>query len=318
MKRRDFIIRTSTIMGSLPLLNLHAFRMNDMMTDKHEFTVGNFKATIFRDLMFKYHAKDYFINASPGELEQAMKTYQIVPDNIPSPFIAILLEGQNKKILIDTGIGFADEPLEFRGNKIPQKGKLVQLLHEAGIKNEDITDVIITHFHPDHIGGVYSSSGQLNFPHAKFHVHEKEWAYWHSAKSDQQLPLFKFFVEKNMTPLSKQDLNLIKGDFTDIVTGIKAVKSKGHTPGQMALIIDSPTSPILYISDAFLHPLHIERIDWQTNYDLDHKDAKRTRVKLLELARNEDMLINAFHFDFPGLGRVEKSNNKWAWKYADK
>jgi hypothetical protein len=72
----------------------------------------------------------------------------------------------------------------------------------------------------------------------------------------------------------------------------------------------------LYISDAFLHPLHIERLDWQTNYDLDHEKAKSSRIKLLELAHKERMLINAFHFDFPGLGRVEKHNNRWTWRYA--
>ena len=157
-----------------------------------------------------------------------------------------------------------------------------------------------------------------NFPKAKYHIYEKEWNYWHSTKSDMQVPLFKFFVEKNITPLTKYDLNLYKGDFVDIVSGIKAVKATGHTPGQIALIIDNPSSPLLYISDAFLHPLHIERLDWQTNYDTDHKTAKRSRTKLLDLAHKQNMLVNGFHFDFPGLGRVEKSKNKWVWKYTDK
>ena len=318
MKRRNFIKNTTTLISGLPLINLNIFEMSNLTSDKYEFTVGNFKATIFRDFMFKYQAKDYFINAKQDELEQAIKTYKIVPENIPSPFIAILLQGQNKKILIDTGMGFSEQPLEFRGNKIPQKGKLVQLLHDEGIKNEDITDVIVTHFHPDHIGGIFSSVGQLNFPKAKYHIYEKEWNYWHSTKSDMQVPLFKFFVEKNITPLTKYDLNLYKGDFVDIVSGIKAVKATGHTPGQIALIIDNPSSPLLYISDAFLHPLHIERLDWQTNYDTDHKKAKRSRTKLLDLAHKQNMLVNGFHFDFPGLGRVEKSKNKWVWKYTDK
>jgi hypothetical protein len=69
----------------------------------------------------------------------------------------------------------------------------------------------------------------------------------------------------------------------------------------------------LYISDAFLQPLHIERLDWQTNYELDHWKAKHSRIKLLELAQKEDMLVNSFHFDFSGLGRVDKRNGKWNW-----
>ena len=111
---------------------------------------------------------------------------------------------------------------------------------------------------------------------------------------------------------------VIKGDFIEIIPGIQCVKAGGHTPGQMALIIKQETNPFMYISDAFLHPLHIENIDWQTNYDLDHKKAKKTRIKLLELAYKEHMLINAFHFDFPGLGRIDKLKNNWIWNYTEK
>jgi glyoxylase-like metal-dependent hydrolase (beta-lactamase superfamily II) len=57
-----------------------------------------------------------------------------------------------------------------------------------------------------------------------------------------------------------------------------------HTPGQIALHIHSENDHLLYISDAFLHPLHIEQLDWQTNYDLDHNMSKQSRIKLLEFA----------------------------------
>ena len=62
----------------------------------------------------------------------------------------------------------------------------------------------------------------------------------------------------------------------------------------------------------------MERIEWQTNYDFDKDKAEQTRVKLLDLAYKENMLINAFHFDFPGVGRVNKSKNKWIWNYQEK
>ncbi|WKN42930.1 MBL fold metallo-hydrolase [Tunicatimonas pelagia] len=291
-----------------------------MNQDKYEFKIGEFDCTIFRDLMFKYQAEDYFINAEEGELAESLEKYKISPENIPSPFIAVLLQNEDKKILIDTGSGYSDEPITFRDNQFPLKGKLISLLKEEGINREEITDVIITHFHPDHIGGVYSDQEQLNYPNARFHIQEEEWEYWHSSKSDNQIPLFKFFIEKNITPLSSQNLNLIKGDFMEVVPGIKTVKAGGHTPGQMALVINQgqQENQLLYVSDAFLHPLHIEKIDWRTNYDLDHDKAKQTRVKLLNLAYEENMLVNAFHFDFPGLGRVDKLKDNWVWSYREK
>jgi glyoxylase-like metal-dependent hydrolase (beta-lactamase superfamily II) len=231
--------------------------------------------------------------------------------------MAVLLQSNERKILIDTGIGYMEKPLVFRGNSYMFKGQLGGLLQQQGIKREDITDLIITHFHPDHIGGIFNEQ-QLNFPNARFHLPEGEWAYWHSSKSESQPALFRFFIEKNITSLQKANLNLFKGDFVELVPGVTAVKAEGHTPGQIGLIVHSQKDHLLYISDAFLHPLHIERLDWQTNYDWDQQKAKQSRIKLLDLAYKEDMLVNAFHFDFPGLGRVDKQGVNWTWHYRGK
>ena len=153
----------------MPLTNLFsAETIKNMEQDQYKFKLGEFDCTIYKDLMFKYQAKDYFINAEEEALSQSLEKYKIDPEHIPSPFIAMLLQKGNQKILIDTGTGYSDEPIVFRGNKFMIKGKLSQLLEADGVKREDITDVILTHFHPDHIGGVYSSEGQLNFPNAKF------------------------------------------------------------------------------------------------------------------------------------------------------
>lgn len=108
---------------------------------------------------------------------------------------------------------------------------------------------------------------------------------------------------------------MIKGKEEEILPGITAIQTPGHTPGQIALSIASENDKMLYISDAFLHPLHIEQLNWQTNYDLDHELAKTSRKNLLALSYHENMTINAFHFDFPGLGKADKWGNNWKWIY---
>jgi glyoxylase-like metal-dependent hydrolase (beta-lactamase superfamily II) len=324
MQRRQFIKSSSTLAGLFPFLQSgHLMPLNtslQMDTEVVRLKIGAFDCTIFRDLQFKYMAKDFFINADEEELTKALKRYNVVPENIPSPFIAILLQQKEQKILIDTGIGFSEKPIVFRGASHNFKGRLHHLLQQENISTLDITDVIITHFHPDHIGGIYSEDERLNFPAARYHMHEDEWQYWHSLQSDNQPAMFKFFIEKNITKLKNKNLHLVKGDYTELLPGITAVKADGHTPGQVALVIHSGQEQLLYISDAFLHPLHMERTDWQTNYDLDHQKAKRSRIKLLELAHREGMLVNAFHFDFPGLGRIDKriDNDGWIWNYEEK
>lgn len=318
MQRRKFLKNSATLIGASPLICSNPFNLFNInyMDDVAKIKVGNFDCTVFRDLTFKYLAKDFFINANPEELNQSLNKYHVAPDNIPSPFIALFLRQGDKKILVDTGVGFTEKPIVVRGHSYVFSGMLQKLLTQENIKKEDITDVVITHFHPDHIGGVFAGGDHLNFPNAQFHMHEDEWNYWHSPQSDNQPEQFKFFVERNITKLKDHNLKLIKGDFVEFLPGLTAVKAEGHTPGQIALIAHSGKDHLLYISDAFLHPLHIEKLDWQTNYDLDHQKARQSRVKLLELAHKDNMLINAFHFDFPGLGQVDKQQDNWIWNYS--
>ncbi|TDH29088.1 MBL fold metallo-hydrolase [Segetibacter sp. 3557_3] len=321
MLRRDFMKRTATLTALLPLSGWNKFMTADkllfMDADVIKIKLGEYNCTIFRDLTFKYLAKDFFINATEAELTQSLLKYRISPDNIPSPFIALLLENKTRKILVDTGIGFLDEPLVFRGTTYAFKGQLEHLLDQQHITGEEITDVVVTHFHPDHIGGISAGDGKLRFPKARFHMHEEEWSYWHSSRADHEPALFRYFIEKNITPLKNGNLNLFRGDNTEIFSGVTALMAAGHTPGQIALNIKSEHGHLLYISDAFLHPLHLEKLDWRTNYDLDHTLAKQTRIKLAELAYKENMLVNAFHFDFPGLGRIDKVKNVFTWKYSE-
>ena len=321
MQRRNFLKNSTTLLGAFPLMSFDQFNIfnSNLFVDPDIFkmNIGKFKCTLFQDQTYKYVAKNFFSNASPQDLSKSLPRYNITPDNIPSPFTPVLLQQKDKIILIDTGMGFSENPIDIRGSSLVFKGRLHQLLRQENIQPEGITDVIITHFHPDHIGGIFSEAGKLNFPNARFHMHEDEWNYWHSSKSVNQLDYFKLFIENNITKLKKQNLHLIKGDFVELLPGITAVKAYGHTPGQIALIIQSDKEHLLVISDTFLHPLHIERLDWQTSYDMDHLKAKQSRNKLIDLAYKDNMLVSAFHFNFPGLGSIDKHQNNWVWKYRE-
>ena len=318
MKRIDFIQKSCLGLVTLPFLDMPTKNPREMIEpERTSFGIGKFAFTIYKDFLFKYQAGDYFINASPAELEQNLKKYNFTSGVIPSPYIAMLLQDGQRKILVDSGIGYAEKPIVFKGKEIFLKGRLQELLKEDGISGSEVTDVILTHFHPDHIGGTFSGN-QMNFPNAEYHIYHKEWDYWHSSESDSQPGLFKHFVQENVTPLKERKMHLIGKEFEEILPGIVPVLANGHTPGQMALVIGDSTESLLYISDSFLHPLHMEHLDWRTNYDMDHDMAKRTRIKLLEMAREGNMLINAFHFDFPGLGRAGYSNGAWKWNPENK
>ncbi|WP_235299712.1 MBL fold metallo-hydrolase [Portibacter marinus] len=312
MKKRDFLKNCLLTTAPLAIGVLNKLPLEMLNSDIHKLTIGNANCTIYKDLLFNYKATDYFINAEPNELESYLTKYNINPDQINSPFIAMLIELDDRKILIDTGSGYSNTPISFRGRTFPLKGQLLSLLSQSEVDNESITDVIITHFHPDHIGGIYSD-GKLNYPNAKFHVHQKEWDYWNTNKSINENPLFQLFVEKNIKPLSNENLSFVKQDEYEIIPGITSIIASGHTPGQIAILIKSGDESILYTSDSFLHPIHIEKLNWRTNYDNDHKKARSTREKLLNISITENALINSFHFDFPGLGIAEQNESNWKW-----
>ena len=128
-------------------------------------------------------------------------------------------------------------------------------------------------------------------------------------------PVLVEFANRNLPPV-RDRLELVDSE-TEIVPGIRAVAAPGHTPGHMALVVSSKNEQLLCISDAFLHPAHLEQLEWHSVFDVDPGQLVGTRRRLLEMAVAEDMLVMAFHFAFPGLGKAIKYGNTWKLQPLD-
>ncbi len=312
--RRNFIekiILNSTLMALSPFF----VKLNSIipMTTSHTFSVGKFKCTLFCDLIFTYTAEQFFMNVSADVASSALTPFGTDPNTIKSPFVSLLLERGQEKVLIDTGLGYMQESLQFQGQPMKFQGASPKLLAAKGIDATEITHVVMTHFHPDHIGGVCQPDQSFTYPHATYIGHEDEWNFWMSEKVEALPPIFQFFNDYNIKPLKNGPLQLLTKKEEEILAGITAIKVPGHTPGQFAVRIESEGEKLLFISDVWLHPLHIQHLDWRTIHDMDHELARKSRVRMLELAHAEEMLVQSFHFDFPGLGHVDRTNEGWKW-----
>jgi glyoxylase-like metal-dependent hydrolase (beta-lactamase superfamily II) len=185
------------------------------------------------------------------------------------------------------------------------------------MRPEDIDTIILTHAHPDHLGG-NTRDGEVVFPNARFMVGRAEWEFWTSEpdlKTDKHTQeLLLTTAQKNLLPIEDQlkFINLVE----EIVPGIHMIPAPGHTPGHMAVAVSSNDEHLLCVSDAVLHPIHVKRPGWHAVVDFSPQQVSNTRQQLFTRASDDDKLVFAFHFPFPGLGHVIKKDQQWKWKPA--
>ncbi len=288
-----------------------------MNTEIYRFKVGTFECVAVSDGTLTYTPPTFpppatflFANAPREHLDRALREHNIQPEQWVawvSPYICVVVNTGKHRVLVDTGANDLD----------PNTGRLLQNLQAEGIAPEDIDTVILTHGHPDHIGGNTDAEGKPAFPNARFIMWKEEWEFWTSKQAELKLDehgkevLLKF-ARKNLPPILGQ-LDLIDHE-TEIVPGIHAVAASGHTPGHMALAISSGGEQLLCISDAALHPIHLEQPEWHAVVDFAPKQVEASRRRLLNRAAAENALVLAFHFPFPGLGHVVQKGKGWQWQ----
>ena len=171
------------------------------------------------------------------------------------------------RVLIDTGAGTE------LGTGL---AKLTQNLTAIGIHPQDIDTVIITHAHPDHIGGIVAPDGKLTFPNARYYISEAEWQFWMAPTVDVSSLLVPDTFKQGILAAARKHLGAIANRVNqfqpdqEIIPGIVAIAAPGHTPGQSALKIESEGSQLIVAADVFFNEaFDLEHPDWQTGFDLD-------------------------------------------------
>jgi glyoxylase-like metal-dependent hydrolase (beta-lactamase superfamily II) len=284
----------------------------------YRFNLGDFDCCVVSDGTFTYPSPaqnvfiNFFVNASPVHLKQALKRHNLDPEiweAYVSPYPCLVIKTAQHLVLIDTGAG----------SLAPTTGKLVPNLQAEGIQPKDIDSVILTHGHPDHIGGNIDKKGNPTFPNARYVMWKDEWEFWISEPnlgeltiSDHGKELLVNVAQDNLLPLRDQ-IDLISHEM-EIVPGIRGISAPGHTPGHMVVEVISGSDQLLYISDTVLHSIHLEEPDWYSAVAINPHQVVETRRRILDMASKEDVLTLASHFTFPCLGHVSQKDSAWHWQ----
>ncbi|HJQ27937.1 MAG TPA: MBL fold metallo-hydrolase [Rubrobacter sp.] len=289
-----------------------------MDTGSFRFEIGEFRCAAISDGALNYPPESFFANAPPERVEAVLRGHGLPAAQILTPYTCLFIDTGDHRVLVDTGAGnlgaHAAQVFPGLDHSTSVTGLLLENMRGAGIEPSDVDTVIITHAHPDHIGGTLDEAGRLVFGDAGYFISQDEWDFWNSDMATSKAPAIMVdTARRNLDPI-KDRLTLVE-DESEIVPGVRAIATFGHTPGHIALSIASGGRQLLHVSDAVLYPLHLEYPEWTPIFDMLPEQAAASKRRIFDLAAEGTALVFAHHFPpFPNLGHVSKMERGWLWQ----
>jgi len=287
---------------------------DELVPSRYALRVGEIDVLVISDGVFPLPAATLATNADPADLAAWLDDRLEPTDVYCWPLNVVVVRSGGRTVLIDAGIG-----AEF-----PRAGGLLALrLEAAGIDPASVTDVVLTHLHVDHVGGLLADGLRDRLrPDVPIHLAAAEAEFWASPDFSRNtfagMPDVLRSAAARFLNVYHSRLRAFEAEY-EVAPGVVVCRIGGHTPGHSVVRLASGGQRLTFLGDA-VFPDHFDRPDWYNAFDHDPEEAVRVRVRLLrQLAATREPLVAA-HLSFPSLGRVAVAGNVFRfvpaeWKY---
>lgn len=304
--RRSFLKKAgaATVAGAvLPSIPHNAWAQSSM-------TLGSTKVDVLSDGHLTLPVSMLMADAPKDEVGAFFEKHKLSMDALePSCNLTLVRDGE-RTILFDAGSG---------ANFMPSAGKITEAMEAIDLDPSDVTHVVFTHAHPDHLWGLLDDFDDPLFSEAEYMISKTEWDYWINPETVNNIgearQMFAAGAKRNLDVIEDQ---ITRFDYeTEILPGIRAINTAGHTPGHASFEIRSGTESVVVVGDVLTNPFYsFEKPHWPSGSDQDQQMAIKARQSLLDQLHTGKMSLIGFHIPFPGIGRVEKVYNEYSFVAA--
>ncbi|WP_157020084.1 MBL fold metallo-hydrolase [Mesorhizobium xinjiangense] len=269
--------------------------------------VGDFEVTALSDGTLPVPLENHFNNTTPDHIDAIFRSV-FLRSPVDLSVNAYLFNTGSKLVLVDAGTG------ELLGSRL---GHLVTNLRAAGYKPEQIDDVILTHIHADHSGGL-TIGGKPVFANASLHVNRRDAEYWLDPANLESAPEAAKSSFREATTSLKPYIEAGRlhafADNASPVPGFGSILRPGHTPGHSSIVVENTGETFVVWGD-IVHgdAVQFDEPNIAIDFDVDSEAAATTRRRALIHAAEQGYLVAGAHLPFPGIGHVRTDSDEFDW-----
>jgi glyoxylase-like metal-dependent hydrolase (beta-lactamase superfamily II) len=284
--------------------------VEELVPSRYALQIGDIDVLVVSDGVLPLPTETMATNVEPAVRAAWFKDMFVGPDMFDWALNVLVVRTGDKTILVDAGLGG-----QFPG--FPRAGQFPRRLEAAGIDLSSVTDVIITHMHMDHVGGLLVDDVKKRLrPDVRIHVSAAEVAFWGAPDfsfTSMPTPVPKV-LRTTATQFMKAyaaNLQVFDSEY-EVAPGVVAKLTGGHTPGHCVVHVTSGRDRLTFAGDA-LFPVGFDHPDWHNGFEHDPEESVRVRVRLLQEAAASGELLVATHLPFPSVGRVAVDGEAFRW-----